>query len=443
MYLKLALRNAKRSILDYILYILSMVLLTSIIFFSTSIANWGNMQAGFQTMALPLLIVVIMGMLANYINVFIVKQRAKEFAIYTLLGMRKDILSWVFLSELLVIGSICFIFGVALGVAVFCAFCYTILQGVGHLFMFQIILQSILQTFAYFCCVELLSIFFMKQKIYKLQIAELMSEKRRNQPLGVHKKTFWGCIFIINFFIYVSLLFAISFMPDEIMSISISFISLPMLLCVFSFYKWLYAYIAFLRLSQVNTLYQGNRLYQIAEITAGSKSSAIMNTIFCVCLIFSAFSFTCGMLLINTHVHVFEQAKQQWMGFLQICICILFMIIYFSTVSLMQIVQSKKEAPNVRILFQMGKTRSQLKSLLYYQTLIRLFLPTLMAFVVLLPATPFINYKLNLIFFASSSLHNLTAKAIGVFIICFFILYVCYFCIICMINIRYIRYHMK
>ena len=60
MYLKLALRNAKRSIFDYILYIFSMVMLTSIICLSTSIANWGDVQAGFQTMALPLLIAIIM-----------------------------------------------------------------------------------------------------------------------------------------------------------------------------------------------------------------------------------------------------------------------------------------------------------------------------------------------------------------------------------------------
>ena len=60
MYLKLAIRNAKRSMLDYVLYIVSMILLTSVICLSNCIANWGDMQAGFQTMALPLLIVVIM-----------------------------------------------------------------------------------------------------------------------------------------------------------------------------------------------------------------------------------------------------------------------------------------------------------------------------------------------------------------------------------------------
>ena len=96
MYLKLALRNTKRSLFDYLLYISSMVMLTSIIFLSNSIADWGDMQAGFQTMALPLLIVMIMAVLVNYINHFIIRQRAKEFATYMLLGMEKDKLSLVF-----------------------------------------------------------------------------------------------------------------------------------------------------------------------------------------------------------------------------------------------------------------------------------------------------------------------------------------------------------
>ena len=148
-------------------------------------------------------------------------------------------------------------------------------------------------------------------------------------------------------------------------------------------------------------------------------------------------------LLINENVHIYEWAKQQWMGFLQIGICIIFMIIYFFTISLLQIVDLRKAAKNIRLLFQMGKNRSELKSLLYSQTLIRLFLPTLMAFVILLLATPFINYKLNLIFSAPLSLHNLIIKAIGGFIICFFILYVCYFYVICMINRCYIKSNVK
>lgn len=439
MYLKLALRNAKRSMFDYLLYISSMVMLTSIIFLSNCIADWGDMQAGFQTMALPLLTVMIMAVLVNYINHFIIKQRAKEFATYMLLGMEKDKLSWVFLCELSIIGLVCFLLGMVLGTGIFSICCHTLLQETGSHSILQIILESTLQTFVYFCCVEVLSIFFMKRKIYKLQIMQLMQEKQRNQPLGAGNKSFWGWGLMISFFSYLALLSGISFMPDGIMSASISLISLPMLVCVFSFYKWLYAFIGSLRLSQADALYQGNRLYQIAEMTSGSKTGANVNTIFCICFIFSAGSFVFGTFLLNPDICIFEQLEQQWMGFLQISICIIFMIIYFSVLSLLQIIDLKRKTRNMRLLFHMGKNQSDLKYLICTQVLIKLLMPILMSFIILWIAMPFVNYKMNSIL----PVHNYLFKAVIGFMVCFFVLYLCYFGVVYMVSVRYIKFSTK
>ena len=439
MYLKLALRNAKRSMIDYLLYITSMVMLTSIIFLSNCIADWGDMQAGFQTMALPILIVIIMAVLVYYINQFIIRQRAKEFATYMLLGMEKDKLSLVFLCELSVIGLVCFLLGVALGTGIFSIFCRTLLQETGSHPILRIILKSVLQTFVYFCCVEVLSIFFMKHKIYKLQIVQLMQEKQRNQPLGADKRTFWGWILMISFFSYLALLSGISFMSDEIMTVSVSLISLPMLVCVFSFYRWLYAFIAHLRLSQADALYQGNRLYQITEMTSGGETGANVNTIFCICFIFSAAAFVFGTFLLSPDIYIFEQTSQQWMGFLQISICIIFMIIYFSVLSLLQIIDLKRENRNIQLLFHMGKNQSDLKYLICTQVLIKLFMPILMSFIILWTAAPFVNYKMNSIL----PVHNQLFKAIGGFMVCFFVLYLCFFGVVYMVNMRYIKFSTK
>ncbi|MFR9064438.1 MAG: hypothetical protein ACLVJO_12130 [[Clostridium] scindens] len=45
MYLKLAVRNARRSVMDYLLYMVTMIVLLSIIYISNCIALWGNIQA--------------------------------------------------------------------------------------------------------------------------------------------------------------------------------------------------------------------------------------------------------------------------------------------------------------------------------------------------------------------------------------------------------------
>ncbi len=439
MYLKLAFRNTKRSIFDYLLYVSSMVMFTSIIFLSNSIADWGDMQAGFQTMALPLLIVMIMAVLVNYINHFIIRQRAKEFATYMLLGMEKDKLSLVFLCELSVIGLVCFLLGVILGTGIFSICCRTLLLETGSHSIFRIILKSTLQTFLYFCCVEILSIFFMKRKIYKLQIVQLMREKQRNQPFSTGKKSFWRWMLMISFFGYLASLFGISFMPNEIMTVSVSLISLPMLVCVFSFYKWLYAFIASLRLSQTDALYQGNWLYQITEMTSGSKTSANINTIFCICFIFSAAAFVFGTFLLSPDIYIFEKIQQQWMGFLQISICVIFMIIYFSVLSLLQIIDLKRENRNIRLLFHLGKNPSDLKYLICTQVLIKMFMPILMSFIILWTAAPFVNYKMNSILPA----HNYLFKSIGGFMVCFFVLYLCFFGVVYMVNMRYIKFSTK
>ena len=348
-------------------------------------------------------------------------------------------LSLVFLCELSVIGMVCFLLGMALGAGVFSICCHTLLQGTGSHSKLRIILKSVLQTFIYFCFVEVLSIFFMKRKIYKLQIVQLMREKQRNQPLGAGKKSFWGWMLMISFFSYLALLSGISFMPVGIMSVSISIISLPMLVCVFSFYRWLYAFIAHLRLSQADALFQGNRLYQIAEMTGGSKTGANVNTIFCICFIFSAAAFVFGSFLLSPDIYIFEKTEQQWMGFLQISICIIFMIIYFSVLSLLQIIDLKKENRNIRLLFHMGKNRSDIKKLICIQMLFKLFMPILMSFIILLTATPFVNYKMNSIL----PIHNHLFKAIGSFMVCFFALYLCYFGVVYMVNMRYIKFSTK
>lgn len=88
MYLKLSIRNAKRSFTNYLLYVVTMTVLLAVIEVSNCITIIGEL-AGFQAVSLPLLIAAIQIILVGYIDTFMLKQRAKEFASYLLLGMEK------------------------------------------------------------------------------------------------------------------------------------------------------------------------------------------------------------------------------------------------------------------------------------------------------------------------------------------------------------------
>lgn len=425
MYFKLALRNAKRAAFDYLLYIFTATILVAVMCVSNCIAALGKVAAGFQTASLPLLIVCIMVLLVGYMNDFMLKQRAKEFATYMLLGMEKRTLARMFFLEMAIIGVACFFLGVVLGLVVY-YLCFSSTQagGKGQLTL-GVMPGSSLQTFAFFCLAELLAAFRMKRKLYPLQIHQLMHEKHRNQMLPTNKPRPWGAWLIVSFFAYLAMLCGVVFIPDHQGDMLLSFLAIPMLVSVFAFYKWVYAYFSAKRAACSEKLYQGTRLYSIAEITSNATTSASMNFVFCSCVLFSAMSFVFGSLLLNPGVSAFSSASQQWMGFLQISICIIFIVIYFSVLSSLQIIELKQQIGHLKILHYMGENKSKLKTLVRKQILVKLFLPTVMCFVLLGISAPLVNRKLNAVF--SAQMHNAVLNAFGGFLICFIVLYIGYF----------------
>lgn len=437
MYLKLAIRNANRSVVDYLLYIFTLIVLNAILYISNYIAFWGSMEAGFSTASLPFLIVLIMVFLVFSINRFMLTQRAKEFATYMLLGMKKQKLAFMFLCEIALIGIICFFIGV-LAALLISNVCFADLLNVGenrlHL---DLITKSVLYSFMYFCIAEILSVCCMKRAIYRLAISRLMNEKQRNQPLDEKKKTIWFYLFVISIGASWLMLFGIVLLPFDIGAMLISTISVPLLCCFITFYKWLYAFFSSKRIKISEDLYVGNRLYWIAEMTTGIKTSASINAIFSMCLLFSAGAFIFGSLLWDGNIKLFPNREQKWMAFLQISICVIFLMIYFCILSLLQIIDLKRQARNIKILHYMGKSQDKLKCLIRNQIIVKQLIPTLMCFVILLTFAPAINFKLNSLFLAY--MHNQLIKFTGAFIICFVVLFFCYFYITYVISSRYIN----
>ncbi len=439
MYFKLSFCNLKRSAYDYLLYIMTMIILVSVLCVSNFIAIYGNIHAGFQTLALPLLIIVIMILLVDYINLFMMKQRAREFANYLLLGMDKHKLAYMFLIEFCCIGGLCFIFGELIGTGV----CLTVFTSDQQNFknLSGFIVTNIYQTFFFFIVVELLSAVRMKQKIYKLQIYDLMNEKRRNQPLEMEKKNYYGYVFIISISVLLLLLVGIVYLPDDFVFMIISIISVPLLCCIFAFYKWVYAYLSSKRLLQSDKLCQGMRIYHIAEITTTTKTSSIMSAIFCICFIFALTSFVFGIFMLNNKSEIYMEGSQRFMGFIQLSICIIFLTIYFSALSFQYIIEIRRQINNFRILYYMGKNQVQLRSLVKIHLMIKMLLPTLMCFLLLIIVIPFLNHKLNMDL--SGVTNNLFMKAVGIFLTCFAILYLCYFWIAYRLSNRYIKASIK
>ena len=120
---KLALRNVLRSARDYMVYFLTMMLVTAIMFAFHSLIFSEDLRQLFE-MALILavliglasfFVVLIVAWLINYMVRFILEKRSREFGIYLLIGMKKKEIAKLYLRESLLLGIGAFGGGLLLG----------------------------------------------------------------------------------------------------------------------------------------------------------------------------------------------------------------------------------------------------------------------------------------------------------------------------------------
>ncbi len=133
MLFKLSFNNMKKSIKDYAIYFLTLVLGVAIFYMFNSLESQQAMLdvSSSQRSIIQLMInmlgivsvfvAVILGLLIVYANNFLINRRKKEFGIYMTLGMGRRQISKIILMETIFIGII----SLAVGMVVRCV-CFTI-----------------------------------------------------------------------------------------------------------------------------------------------------------------------------------------------------------------------------------------------------------------------------------------------------------------------------
>ena len=175
----------------------------------------------------------------------------------------------------------------------------------------------------------------------------------------------------------------------------------------------------------------------MASLTSNFKTTAIINTVFCVCFLFSVSSFFVGMLMLQPEIRLFDTDQQKWMGLAQICICIVFAIIYFSILSLQQIIELRQDAKNNQILRCIGKNNRQIETLVNRIIAIKLTSPMIMALIIFLFCIPLLNVKMNSIL--PITMHNIVWGFVGEFFLYTLFFYVCYFLVVSTMSKQYIK----
>ncbi len=198
MYVKLILRNMKSDKENYILYILTCVMLLTIMCMVNIFEKYLSTLDQFSTMALPMLISMILAGFLYYINRYMMVQRSKELALYTLMGMPEKNMINLFILESLIFLIVCDFLGSVISVI-----SYLILILFLHIkITFSMIIQGIIQSILYVCLIQVILSILLRFSFKGQKLKNLLYKKNENEhSINTKKKKYIIILFLVCFVI--------------------------------------------------------------------------------------------------------------------------------------------------------------------------------------------------------------------------------------------------
>ncbi|MGM9531296.1 ABC transporter permease [Intestinibacter sp.] len=188
---KLAFRNAKRSVRDYIVYLITVILSFSLIFafnlivFSEEVQNLASSMEKFKVsvIVVSVIVVFVIGWLINYTMKFMFSKRSKEFGTYMMLGIEKKDIMKMFLVENILLGMFAFVISILIGY-IFSNLLTAVIMNIFEL-PFQVNFVFSWQPFAlsisYFVAIYLFALLKTSLRMRKMKIYDLLYWDKQNE----------------------------------------------------------------------------------------------------------------------------------------------------------------------------------------------------------------------------------------------------------------------
>lgn len=272
---KLAYRNMKRSAKDYLIYILTMTVVSALMYAFNSLIfqnEFTGMMEEDEIMPMMIglatfFIVLIMAWLIHYMVRFMMEKRGSEFGIYMLLGMKKRTIARLYVRENLLLGSAALIIGCGLGIllsqilmSIMASMIYT--EYTPHITFNK---WTILMTVLCYGGCYFLALFRCKRRFRKMNIHDLMESSRKNEEIkegheGIKKLLFpLSVLFILLFWTVFTHLTS----TGEIILFIIGLV-----LTIYLFYMGLSAWITCYIRKKGKGIYRGQNLFLLRQFAS-------------------------------------------------------------------------------------------------------------------------------------------------------------------------------
>ncbi|MDE6622352.1 MAG: ABC transporter permease [Lachnospiraceae bacterium] len=216
MYGKLILQNAKRSLKDYLIYIVTMTICAALFyaflsisssFYAPDIGVEYNITFLGEGMKLAICgITLLIFFLIQYVNHYMLLHRKKEFAIQAVIGMEKHMIGWLFFAETLAMGAVAIILGIILGAVLSQFIAAMLLTSYGQPYHFSWMLfpDTIVLTICFFAFVLLIVGIGNLRAIRNIKIIDMLYADRKNEP-AIQKSKYMYIIVIVYWILLIAM----------------------------------------------------------------------------------------------------------------------------------------------------------------------------------------------------------------------------------------------
>lgn len=213
MLFKLSFENMKKSIKDYAIYFLTLVLGVAIFYMFNSLDSQQAMiqvstsQRELIKLMISLLgyvsvfVAIVLGLLIVYANNFLINRRKKEFGIYMTLGMGKRQISKIILLETVLVGIISLVVGIVIGI--FASQFMSVLvakmfEADMSEFQFVFSKEACIKTCIYFAIMYVAVMFFNTLTVSRYKLINLLNATKKNEKVKIKNPFICVLVFIIG-----------------------------------------------------------------------------------------------------------------------------------------------------------------------------------------------------------------------------------------------------
>lgn len=311
MLTKLAFKNIGKSLRDYAIYFLTLVLGVSIFYMFNSIYAQQELM---EITKVPVLetppivamlsvisvfVAVILGFLIIYANNFFIKRRKKELGVYMILGMEKSKISIVLILETVLIAIVALAVGLLLGIlgsqfmSIFTANLFEAdLTKYKFIFSFDAAVKSV----EYFAIIFLIVILFNAVVLHKAKLIDLLYGEKKNETPKI-KSTLVSVILFVVSVAMLAVAYIVILQYDATTNPNENYIKIPVVLgAVGTFLLFFSLSGIFMKLlkSKKKFYYKDLNMFVIKQLNSKINTNFISMSIVCLVLFLVIVVFSSG-----------------------------------------------------------------------------------------------------------------------------------------------------